>query len=116
MLGYCGIDCANCTAYQGTVNSDPKLLEKAADNFWDGAYQAEDWVCLGCRPAEQPYIAKFCAGCKIRNCAIEKGVQNCAACAKFEGCSKLHDFIQGESGALVKRMKWLRERFVAGSS
>jgi hypothetical protein len=116
MLGYCGINCANCTAYQGTVNSDRKLLEKAAGSFWNGAYQPRDWVCLGCLPPEQSFLAKFCAGCKIRNCAIEKGVQNCAACAEFDECSKLHDFIQGESQELAQKMKWLRERFLAGSS
>jgi hypothetical protein len=116
MLGYCGINCTSCQAYQGTVNSDRKLLEKAAGSFWNGAYQAEDWVCLGCLPAEQPFLAKFCTDCKIRSCAIEKGVQNCAACAEFDECSKLHDFIQGESQDLVQKMKWLRERFVANSA
>ena len=113
MLGYCGIDCAECPASKGTVTTDMALLEKAAGSFWDGAYSAPEWVCLGCTPADQPFLAKFCAKCKIRACAIAKGVQNCAACNTYESCQMLKDFIKGENEALCKRMEWLRGRFLA---
>jgi hypothetical protein len=113
MLGYCGIDCEVCPAYKGTVATDIGLLEKAAGSFWDGAYSAQEWVCLGCTPADQPFLARFCAKCKIRDCAIEKGHPNCAVCDTFESCGLLHDFIKGESEALCKRMEWLRGRFLA---
>jgi hypothetical protein len=112
MLGYCGINCHNCRAYQGTVNQDMSLLEKAAGSFWNGAYSAKEWVCLGCLPADQPFLAKFCAECKIRACAIERRVTNCAMCADFENCSQLHEFIKGESAELVRTMFLLRERFL----
>ncbi|MEW6229718.1 MAG: DUF3795 domain-containing protein [Bacillota bacterium] len=114
MLGYCGINCNECTAYKGTITGDISLLEKAAGSYWGGAYSAKDWVCLGCRPADQPILAKFCAECKIRKCAVGRGIQNCAACAHFENCSQLHDFIKGESEALVQTMTWLRQRFLDG--
>jgi hypothetical protein len=112
MLGYCGIYCHNCSAYRGTVTRDMSLLEKVADKFGDGAYSAKDWICLGCQPADQLFLAKFCAKCGIRTCAIKKKVQNCAACDEFENCSKLHDFINAESEEIVWRMKSLRERFL----
>jgi hypothetical protein len=113
MLGYCGINCDECAAYKGTVNTDASLLEKPAGTYWDGAYSAPEWVCLGCTPADQGFLAKFCATCKIRDCAIEKKVQNCAACEAYESCQMLKDFIKGESEALCKRMEWLRGRFLA---
>ncbi len=113
MLAYCGINCDECPAYKGTVITDIALLEKAAGSFWNGAYNAQEWVCLGCTPADQPFLAKFCATCKIRDCAIAKGAQNCAACADYESCKLLHDFIKGESESLCKRMEWLRGRFLA---
>ena len=113
MLGYCGINCDECAAYKGTVNTDVGLLEKAAGSYWDGAYSAPEWVCLGCTPADQGFLAKYCATCKIRDCAIEKDVQNCAACDSYESCQMLKDFIKGDSGALAQRMDWLRERFKA---
>ena len=113
MLGYCGINCENCDAYKGTVNNDMALLEKAAGTFWNGAYSAKDWVCLGCTPANQPFLAKYCAECAIRKCAVNKGLFNCAACPDFENCTSLHDFIEGESDGRVERtMKLLRERFI----
>ncbi|MCX6101244.1 MAG: DUF3795 domain-containing protein [Candidatus Bipolaricaulota bacterium] len=81
--------------------------------YWDGAYSAQEWVCLGCTPADQGFLAKYCATCKIRGCAIEKKVQNCAACDGYESCQMLKDFIKGENEALCKRMEWLRGRFLA---
>jgi hypothetical protein len=113
MLGYCGINCDTCPAYQGTITTNLGLLEKAAGDFWDGAYSAKDWVCLGCTPADQGFLAKFCAKCRIRSCAIEKGVQNCAACDSFDACAILREIMESED--LTQRMTWLRERFVAGS-
>jgi hypothetical protein len=113
MIGYCGINCLECSAYKGTVNTDIALLEKAAGNFWNGAYSAQEWVCLGCTPADQGCLARFCATCKIRDCAIEQGVQNCAACTDYESCKVLKDFIKGESEALAQRMDWLHGRYQA---
>ena len=112
MLGYCGIYCHNCSAYRGTVIRDISLLEKVAEKFGEGAHSAKDWICLGCQPADQLFLARFCAKCEIRACAIEKKIQNCAACDEFENCSKLHDFINAESEEIVWRMKSLRERFL----
>jgi len=112
MLGYCGINCEVCPAYQGTVNTDLSLLEKAAGSFWSGAYSAKDWVCLGCTPADQPFLAKFCAKCEIRECAIGRNLQSCAACTDYQDCSRLHDFLKGESDSILLRMDLLRERYL----
>jgi hypothetical protein len=114
MLGYCGINCQECPAFKGTVSSDMSLLEKAAGSFWSGTYSAKDWVCLGCTPADQPFLAKFCTKCEIRDCAIERNVQNCAACADYKDCSILHDFLKGESESILQRMNLLRERYLGG--
>jgi len=111
-LGYCGMDCSACPSYTTTVNPDIEVLRKAeASSASTGGLH---WVCLGCTPADQPILAKYCATCKIRDCAIEKGVQNCAACDTYESCTLLKDFLSGESAeAIHKRMDWLRERFQA---
>lgn len=112
MIGFCGINCQACPAYKGTVDYDLSLLEKAAGSYWDGAYSAPDWVCLGCVQTDKPIIASFCAKCKIRNCAMQKKVSNCAACDEFEKCKTLQNFIQGESEELVNKMKLLRKRYL----
>ena len=113
MLGYCGIDCAECDAYKATVGTNIGLLEKVAGNFWNGACNAQEWVCLGCTPSNQQFLAKYCATCMVRTCAIAKGLQNCAACPEFEQCTDLKELIAGESEQLVQRMDWLRQRFLA---
>lgn len=111
-LGYCGMNCATCPSYTTTVNPDIEVLRKAeAQSASAGGLR---WVCLGCTPADQPILAKYCATCTIRDCAIEKKVQNCAACDDYESCARLHDFFRGESAeAIGKRMDWLRARFHA---
>jgi hypothetical protein len=113
MLGYCGINCDECPAYKGTVNTDVGLLEKVAGSYGDGAFSAPDWVCLGCTPANQVFLAKDCATCGIRACATERKVQNCAACDTYESCQMPKDLIKGEHEALWTRMEWLRKRFLA---
>lgn len=112
MLGYCGVNCDACPAYRGTVTTSLELLEQAAGEYEQGTIAAEEWVCLGCTPADQPFLAKYCARCKIRACAIEKGIGNCAACDEYDACTRLHQFM--ESAELAQRMAWLRKRFVAG--
>lgn len=119
MLAYCGINCDECPAYQGTVSTDIGLLEKAAGSSWSGAQNAADWACLGCTPADQGFVARDCAACKIRGCAIVRGVQNCAACGGYESCKLMRDFLNGESEPrcnepekLRTRMAWLRGRFL----
>ncbi len=112
MLGYCGINCQECRAYKGTSDYQSSELEQLAESLSDGKYSAKDWACLGCQPADQPFLAKYCAECKIRFCAIQRKLSNCAACHDFESCQLLHRFIQDESAELVAKMQLLRNRFL----
>jgi len=120
MLGYCGINCAECPAYQGTVLTDIGLLKKAAGRSWNGEHSASEWVCLGCTPADQGILAKDCSACKIRTCAIAKGALICAVCGDYDSCQLMLDFINGaseprcnEPERVRSRMEWLRTRFLA---
>ncbi len=112
MFSYCGIQCDLCPAYQGTVTGDYALLEKAASTFGDGAYTPEEWICLGCTPGENPILARPCADCPIRRCAIARGVYNCAACADYDGCPHLRAFFADQPEE-ARKMARLRARFLA---
>lgn len=112
VVGFCGINCDECDAYQTTVKGDLAALEKIAAKYWNGKYSPQDWACLGCLPANQAFLAKYCSDCKIRVCAIQKGVQNCAACGQFDGCDTVQEFIKNEGEQVVRMMKLLRERFL----
>ena len=113
MLGYCGINCDTCPAYQGTVNTRVDLLKKAVSEYGKGKTTTNDWVCLGCSPADQRILAAYCVDCAIRACAVEKGAANCAVCAEYETCEKIKRFLEGGGEALRQRMAWLRQRFRA---
>ncbi|MBN1859138.1 DUF3795 domain-containing protein [Candidatus Bipolaricaulota bacterium] len=115
MLAYCGINCDTCPAYRGTMTTDVGLLENARDSFGDKNQTTEDWVCLGCTPAAQGFLATYCATCRIRTCAIEKGVQNCAACDTFDTCPQIHELMGTGETDLSQRMSWLRKRFLAST-
>jgi hypothetical protein len=113
MVGYCGIDCLECTAYKSTLKGDEKGLEHMVEKFGPKGGTLLDWVCLGCSPHNQHLLAKYCYTCKVRLCATAKGVSNCAECETFEQCATLQDFIKTESEALARTMGWLRASFLA---
>ncbi len=113
MLGYCGMNCAECPSYTTTVSAKKDLREKTAASCSDGASGAPEWVCLGCTPADQQFLSQFCVTCKVRGCAIAKGLQNCAACADYDACVEIKAVIMRESEELGLRMTWLRKRFKA---
>ena len=114
MLGFCGINCAECVAYKATITADEKLIQRAVDTYGEGKGSRTDWICLGCQHPELRLIATGCAQCKIRACAVEHGISSCAACPDYDACEKLHPFIEKEGGDdLVRKMNWLREAFVA---
>ncbi len=113
MVGFCGIDCLECTAYKSTLKGDEKGLAHMAEKFGQGVLEPHDWVCLGCGPHNQHLLAKYCYTCKIRLCAIVKGVSNCAECETFEQCAILQDFLRTESETLARTMGWLRASYLA---
>lgn len=113
MLGYCGINCTECSAYKATVTTDEKLMQHVQDSFGDGKGMRTDWVCLGCLHEEPGLIAKYCASCTIRTCAVEHGVTSCATCPDYDACERLQPFIEKEGSDVAPRMKWLRDAFVA---
>ena len=112
MVGFCGIDCLECTAYKATIKGDEKGLEQMAEKFGKGVLGPLDWVCLGCSPQNRHLLATYCSTCKIRLCATAKGVSNCAECETFERCATLQDFMKTESETLARTMGWLRASYL----
>jgi len=113
MLAYCGMNCLECRAYKATVTANEENLRQVATEFGEGKYADWQWICLGCTQEDTRFLADYCARCEIRTCAIERRVQNCAACDNFEECSRLHDFLAKESNVRVRVMALLRQSFLA---
>ena len=95
MIAFCGLDCARCDGYLATqADDDGKRAEVAAT--WSALYhadiKAEQINCDGCSSDGRRFF--YCADlCELRKCAVEKGVENCAACDEY-ACKKLEAFFQ----------------------
>jgi len=102
MIGYCGLNCADCFSYKHTVSDAAKGLRRELHTvklkqFWTDVPFLGDYASFkksldglamirctkGCRDGGgNPW-------CKIRKCAQKKEYAGCWECSDFEECSKL---------------------------
>ena len=75
LLGYCGLYCGGCQAYQETTTG-----KKPADE--------DSTRCLGCA---SEVVASWCQECAIKDCARQKGLRTCRPCEEYP-CEKLKAF------------------------
>ena len=89
LIAFCGILCSECPAYKATLAGDGEALAKQATEWSSEEYTltAGDLLCDGCI-YEDKRAAKFCLECDVRQCAREKGLENCAHCDDFP-CDRL---------------------------
>jgi hypothetical protein len=89
IIAFCGILCSDCPAFKATLAGDEEALAKQAAEWSSDEYplEAGDLLCDGCI-YEDKRTAKFCLDCDVRQCALERGVENCAHCDEFP-CEKL---------------------------
>ena len=102
MIGYCGLDCEKCDAYIATVNDDPALRKKTA-KLWAELNHApvlpEHINCEGCRMNGAKTV--FCDSlCRIRKCALNKGVSTCGDCLDLETCQTVGEILENNPSAL----------------
>jgi hypothetical protein len=93
LIAACGLDCAKCDAYVATQANDLAALEQVAEK-WRVEYNAptitaENILCDGCMSGGR--TIGHCSECKIRLCAVERGLPNCAACPDY-ACDQLTAF------------------------
>jgi hypothetical protein len=85
IVAYCGIVCSDCPVLTATQKNDNQERQKVADMFtkqYDREYKPNDINCDGCL-TDGPRIFSYCGICKIRKCAKEKKVENCAFCSGY---------------------------------
>jgi hypothetical protein len=93
MIAYCGLVCTDCPAYIATQENDQEALQKVAEQWskeFNATLTAEDVLCDGCLTAEGQHIGHW-SECKVRACAAEKKVRNCAHCSDYV-CEELENF------------------------
>ncbi len=89
LMAFCGILCSECPAFKATQADDEELLAKTAVEWSsdDHTLEADDLLCDGCI-YEDKRASKFCLECTVRECALERGVENCGHCDEFP-CAEL---------------------------
>ncbi|MCB2210345.1 DUF3795 domain-containing protein [bacterium] len=94
LIAFCGLDCAQCEAYQATQANDEEaklgILKK-----WRVAFDAPDMplAAITCDGCSSDRLGGYCADCPVRACAVAKELENCAHCDDFETCEKVQGFI-----------------------
>ena len=78
ILGYCGLYCPGCGAYQATATG-------AGVEYKPGSFT----TCRGCNSAE---VSIWCSDCEIKNCARKRGLRYCLECEEFP-CEKARGFM-----------------------
>ena len=108
LIAYCGLDCAQCWAYQATQANDRKRMAEVAAAWTSEDYEvvAADVLCDGCMQSEGP-IFKFCLACPIRACCRDRGYPNCAHCDDLP-CDRLSQVPTGTTERLIDMQRALR--------
>ena len=114
ILAYCGIACAGCPVYWATVEADPEkkvrlratIARLAAEEHGLRMDAGEVPDCDGCTSGTGRLFST-CADCGIRNCAQERGLENCAHCSDY-ACDRLLELFKIEPSA-KQRLDVIRE-------
>jgi len=97
-LGYCGLICQTCPIYVATRIEDKEEQERRRTEIarmcreeYGMMYDVKDIIdCDGCR-TDNDILFSACRKCNIRNCASERGYENCAFCPEYP-CRILEEF------------------------
>ena len=88
-IAYCGLNCASCDVYQATAYDDDDMRAAYSSKVFEQfkiEVEPASVSCYGCRD-ERPKSG-YCAWCQVRQCAIDRGLENCATCEDY-ACEKL---------------------------
>lgn len=94
LIAKCGLDCSQCEAYLATQDHDIQVLtsmSEQANQQFGMTLTWEDSQCDGCMSGGRQI--GYCGQCKVRMCAIEHDVENCAYCPEY-GCATITEFFE----------------------
>jgi hypothetical protein len=95
-IAFCGLDCNSCPIHLATLEEDLDIKAKMRIEIADMLARIYHTTpkpeiicdCDGCRIINGRLFAG-CANCGIRNCALDKMLENCAYCGNYP-CDKLN--------------------------
>lgn len=86
VLSYCGYRCDRCPAYHANLTSDDdrKRVQEGWIKYYDHRVEVNEVDCRGCSAGPR----EGNPDCRVRPCAVEKGLRTCADCDEF-ACDKI---------------------------
>jgi len=108
IIAYCGLACQTCPIYLATRQEDKEeqarmraAVAQLCQEHYGMNYRPEDITdCDGC-PTEGGRLFSGCKDCAIRNCARQKGLENCAYCCEY-ACERLETFFATDPAAKTR--------------
>lgn len=108
MIAYCGLPCHTCPIHLAAREENKEQqaimrvhIARVCNEKYGTRYGPEDITdCDGCR-AEQGRLFRASQACKIRTCAQQKRLENCAYCTDYI-CDKLDAFLAAEPDAKTR--------------
>jgi hypothetical protein len=103
LISRCGYKCNFCLAYKDNIISeaDRKRFRDGLIKYYGHPLDIEDCYCDGCMADDGENPILLTSDCKVRQCVIKNGFENCAPCDKYP-CKNLEArFIDGKK--VVKR-------------
>ena len=102
IISYCGLICSNCPIHLASIETDivkkNEMISKiilVCKKEYNIEYSPLDITdCDGCM-GESGILFSGCSKCKIRKCAIAKGVINCAYCNDYI-CDDLNELFKSD--------------------
>ncbi len=120
LIGYCGLNCAECFGYKLTVSEAAKSLRRELrtaklKDAWKeipflGEYEPFKKALDGLAMLRCPKACRGGGGnpwCKIRKCTQKKEFAGCWDCGDFETCGKLE-------ARLIKNIKKIKKVGISG--
>jgi hypothetical protein len=118
MIAYCGLNCITCPIYLATREKNPEKQRQqreqiviAIKKYLGEEKRVEDITdCDGCK-AQGGRLYSGCRKCRIRKCARQKHLENCAYCGEYP-CEELSRFFdsEGEQAGAKKRLDEIKAR------
>jgi hypothetical protein len=101
MISYCGLRCDRCPILLATMEEDKsnrKIMKESIIKIIAKEYGMSLKIrdindCDGCK-ANTGKLFSGCSNCKIRKCASQKNIENCAYCRDYICEILMQHFIQ----------------------
>ena len=93
MTAFCGLNCADCPAFQATQDNDDDARARTARLYnreFNFNLTPDDINCDGCKSNTGRLIG-YCQGCEIRKCGQDKRIDDCTRCRE-QPCDRLAAF------------------------